>query len=54
MKILFVHNARFVCTSDGDVFTRGMLPYKIWERYLRHCDNFTVVCRMSNCTKAPI
>jgi glycosyltransferase involved in cell wall biosynthesis len=53
MKTLFVHSSRFVRTPDGKVFSDGQFPYRRWERYLRHFDELTVICRMSDCTQAP-
>lgn len=53
MKVIFVHSSRFVRTSDGQVFSRGALSYRILERYLKYFDKLTVICRISDCKVAP-
>ena len=53
MKTLFVHSARFVRIPDGNVFSNGQFPYRRWVRYLKHFDELTVICRMSDCAEAP-
>lgn len=54
MRILIVYNARYVRTPDGLLFSEGYFPYRRWERYLKHFDLLTVICRMSDCSKAPV
>jgi glycosyltransferase involved in cell wall biosynthesis len=53
MKTLFVHSARFVRTPEGDVFSTGQFPYRRWMRYLKHFDELTVICRISDCAEVP-
>lgn len=45
MRLVFVHDHRFV-RGDGDVvYTGGSLPATTWDRYLRHFDEIVVVAR---------
>lgn len=45
MRLLFVHDHRFVRGEDGRVFTGGSFPSANWGRYLRHFDEVVVVGR---------
>ena len=53
MKAIFVHSARFLCSPQGTVFSSGQFPYEGWERYLKHFDELTVICRMSFGAQVP-
>lgn len=44
MRLLFVHDHRFVRGSDGRVYS-GSFPAATWERYLRHFDELVIVSR---------
>ena len=45
MRLVFVHDHRFVRSTDGKVFTGGSFPSTIWARYLRHFDEIVVIGR---------
>lgn len=45
MRLLFVHDHRFLRGPDGAVFTQGSFPAAVWERYLEHFDGITVLAR---------
>jgi glycosyltransferase involved in cell wall biosynthesis len=44
MKIAWIHSMRFM-RRDGAVFSEAMVPYEIWQRYLRHFESIVVVGR---------
>ncbi|WP_435400264.1 glycosyltransferase [Halomonas sp. RA08-2] len=44
MKIVFAHDHKFK-NKDGVVFSSGSFPSYVWKRYLRICDQLTVVGR---------
>lgn len=45
MRLLFVHDHRFLHGADGAVHTVGSFPRSIWDRYLRHFSEIVVVAR---------
>jgi len=51
MRLLFVHDHRFIRGSDGEVYTGGSFPAATWERYLRHFDEVVVVGREGGLVK---
>jgi glycosyltransferase involved in cell wall biosynthesis len=45
MRLLFVHDHRFLIGSGGAVFTVGSFPRTVWSRYLAWFDEIVVVAR---------
>lgn len=45
MRLVFVHDHRFVRGAGGVVYTGGSFPAVTWERYLRHFEEVVVVAR---------
>ncbi|MXO75495.1 glycosyltransferase [Altererythrobacter aerius] len=45
MRLLFVHDHRFLHGPDGAVHTVGSFPRSVWDRYLRHFSEIVVVAR---------
>lgn len=45
MRMLFVHDHRFIHGSNGEIYTAGSFPAATWERYLRHFDEVVVAGR---------
>jgi glycosyltransferase involved in cell wall biosynthesis len=45
MRILFVHDHRFIRGKGNVMYTGGSFPSATWERYLRHFDDVVVVGR---------
>ena len=45
MRLLFVHDHRFVRGENGLLYTGGGFPAFVWERYLRHFDEVLVLAR---------
>ena len=45
MRLVFVHDHRFIRGENGTVFTGGSFPSATWERYLRHFDEVVVIGR---------
>jgi hypothetical protein len=45
MRLLFVHDHRFVRGPDGGIHTVGSFPPDVWQRYLEHFDEVVVVAR---------
>ena len=45
MRLLFVHDHRFLRGPGGAVYTQGSFPAAVWERYLEHFDGLTVLAR---------
>ena len=45
MRLLFVHDHRFLRGADGSVHTVGSFPRSVWQRYLAHFDEIVVVAR---------
>jgi glycosyltransferase involved in cell wall biosynthesis len=50
MRLVFVHDHRFIGGADDTVYTGGSLPAATWERYLRHFDEVVVVARQGGPT----
>lgn len=44
MIVAWVHSMRFM-RRDGAVYGEAMLPYEVWQRYLRHFQSLVVVGR---------
>lgn len=45
MRLLFVHDHRFLHGPGGAIHTVGSFPRTVWERYLRHFSEVVVVAR---------
>jgi glycosyltransferase involved in cell wall biosynthesis len=45
MRLLFVHDHRFVRGPNGAFHTVGSFPRSVWQRYLAHFDEIVVVAR---------
>lgn len=45
MKALFVHDHIFRVTAQGNIYSSGSLPYKVFERYLAIFDHMKVIGR---------
>lgn len=45
MKLLFVHDHRFLRGPDGAVHTVGSFPRSVWKRYLAHFEEIVVIAR---------
>lgn len=45
MRLVFVHDHRFMRGDNGIVYTGGSFPLATWERYLRHFDEVVVIGR---------
>lgn len=48
MKILFVHDAKTVKDTENHIYTDTSYNMKVWNRYLKHCDEFTVILRQQS------
>jgi len=44
MKVVFIHDHRFVVVNDN-VYSKGIFPARIWERYLQVFDSLIVIAR---------
>lgn len=45
MRLLFVHDHRFVRGPNGTVHTVGSFPRSVWQRYLAYFDEIVVIAR---------
>ena len=45
MRAVFCHDHRFVLDGEGGVFSSGVFPHRVWQRYLEAFDSVTVVAR---------
>lgn len=45
MRLLVAHDHRFHHGPKGELYTRGSFPAAVWDRYLDHFDEVTVVAR---------
>jgi hypothetical protein len=45
MKALFVHDHFYYTDADGTTLSRGQYHHSIWDRYLTHFDNLTIIGR---------
>ncbi len=48
MKLVFAHDHLFQLDKNGNLFTGGSYNNQIWERYLNHFDEVTVLARVEN------
>lgn len=48
MKLAFAHDHLFQVDKNGNLFTGGSFNNQIWERYLNHFDEITVLARVEN------
>jgi len=55
MRAVFVHDHYFSTTKDGRCFSRGGLPYAVWEQYLKVFDEIHVIgrCLASDLEESP-
>ena len=45
MRLLFAYDHRFFRGPGGEVHTSGAFPAWVWDRYLDHFDEVTVIAR---------
>ena len=52
MKVLFVHDHRFLVDLESNIYSSGQFPYKVWKRYLNFFDEVNVLSRSGTVTKS--